>query len=146
MFRRCGFAVVVVLVALVAVVAAGPVSAAQADKLVVVNAGSIDGTTAAVAAFTEATGIPVEVYAFSWTEWDEKLPIMLATGQQVDLIRFDTSHAAQYALDGWLEPLMPLIERDPEADISVFPPRPSGMDPTTGWANCTRFLTTLLLT
>lgn len=100
----------------------GSASAATPEKLVIVNAGSIDGTEAAVAAFTEATGIPVEVNAFSWTEWDEKLPIMLATGQQVDLIRFDTGHAAQYALEGWLEPLTPLVDRDGEADLSVFPP------------------------
>ena len=107
---------------LAALLAAAPAGLAAApEKLVVVNAGSLAGTTAAVAAFTEATGIPVEVNAFSWSEWDEKLPIMLATGQQVDLIRFDTSHAARYALEGWLVPLTPLIERDPAFDLSLFP-------------------------
>ena len=94
--------------------------AATPEKLVIVNSGSLAGTTAAVAAFTEKTGIPVEVNAFTWNEWDEKLPIMLATGQQVDLIRFDTSHAAQYALEGWLVPLTPLAERDPDVDLSLI--------------------------
>ncbi len=114
--------VVIWVATLVMIVVFGVASAADSQKLVIVNSGSIDGTEAAVAAFTEETGIEVEAYAFSWSEWDEKLPIMLATGQQVDLIRFDTGHAAQYALDGWLVPLTPLVERDSEADLSVFPP------------------------
>ncbi|NLN19560.1 MAG: extracellular solute-binding protein [Firmicutes bacterium] len=91
-----------------------------AAKLVAINPGTHDGTTKAVAEFTKKTGIEVEVIATNWTAFDEKVPLMLAAGQQLDLIRFDQGHAALAALSGWIIPLTPLIERD-KLNVNMWP-------------------------
>ena len=95
---------------------------AKQRKLVAINFSSIvGGTEKAFAEFTEETGIEVEaVVVSSWTVWDEKVRLMLAAGQQLDLLRCDTGRAAMAALEGWLIPLGPLVARD-NVDISVIP-------------------------
>ena len=49
-----------------------------------------------------------------------RVPLMLAAGQQLDLIRFDRGHAALAALSGWIIPLTPLIERD-KLNVNMWP-------------------------
>jgi ABC-type glycerol-3-phosphate transport system substrate-binding protein len=93
---------------------------ARTEKLVAINVGSLDGTTKAVAEFTQKTGIEVELIVTSWGAFDEKVPMMLAAGQQLDLIRFDQGHAAKAALSGWLIPLTPLIARD-KLNLNMYP-------------------------
>jgi ABC-type glycerol-3-phosphate transport system substrate-binding protein len=115
--KRFRFLLAVVLVALALVVGVE----AKQRKLVALNVSSaIGGTEKAVAEFTRKTGIEVEVIITDWSGFDEKLPLMLAGGQQLDLIRFDQGHAAHAALRGWLVPLSPLIARD-RVNMNVFP-------------------------
>ncbi|HHW08745.1 MAG TPA: extracellular solute-binding protein, partial [Firmicutes bacterium] len=73
----------------------------------------VAGTEKAFAEFTKATGIEVEaIVVNSWILWEEKAALMIATGQQLDLLRCDTGRAAQAALRGWLIPLSPLVALD----------------------------------
>lgn len=93
---------------------------AKPSKLVAINVGSLEGTEKAVAEFTKKTGIEVELIVTSWGAFDEKVPMMLAAGQQLDLIRFDGGHAAKATLSGWLVPLTPLITRD-KLNLNMYP-------------------------
>jgi len=88
---------------------------------VALNMSGVAGTEKAFAEFTKATGIEVEaIVVNSWTLWEEKATLMIATGQQLDLLRCDTGRAAQAALRGWLIPLSPLVALD-NIDLSILP-------------------------
>lgn len=96
-------------------------SGALATKIVAYDAaGSLVGQKEAIKAFTAKTGIEVEILASPWTEWEEKVPLMLATGEQLDVIRFDHVRLAKAVRDGWLISLMPYIQRD-KIDLTMFP-------------------------
>lgn len=105
--------------------------ASTAQKLVVMNVGSLEGTVKSVAEFTAKTGIEVEVLITDWNSFDDKVLLMLTTGQQLDLIRCDTGHAARAALNGWLYPLSNLIKRD-NLDLTFIPDRVLRYPPNEG--------------
>jgi len=113
----CSKIACIVFVLMLACVSLG--AAAQAQKLVILNVGSQDGTMKAVADFTAKTGIEVEVLISDWGSFNDKVLLMLTTGQQLDLIRCDSGHAVTAANNGWLYPLSNLIKRD-NADISLI--------------------------
>ncbi len=91
---------------------AGYVSAEKAKLVAFDPGGNLTSDNKAMAAFTAATGIEVEMMTGSWTEWDDKVPIMLATGQQLDLIRLDQGHSVKAVREDWLLPLNAFIKKN----------------------------------
>jgi len=118
----------ILLAVLVLTLALSYGAGAATRKIVVANVGSLDGTQKAIAEFTAKTGIEVELVVLYWSTFNEKITMMLATGQQLDCIRFDTGHAVAAALNGWIRPLTPFIERD-NLNLNVWPPTVLWLEP-----------------
>lgn len=67
-------------------------------------------TIAAGDYYTEQTGIPIESTYLSWADYWDKMTVLAASGELVDIMRQDFSMLSQYAGNGLLAPLDEYIE------------------------------------
>ena len=100
---------------------------------------------AAVAPFTEETGIQVEVEAIPWDNVNDRLTTSIASGSGPDVTQIGLSHLASFLEGGALEDLTSYVGDYPNLDPANFPSAAAALNPEGGmfsvpWVSDTRVL------
>ena len=108
--------------ALLAAALGGPLSAEEIN-LYLIPSPSSTAIQSFIPAFTEATGITVNVTETPYGEAHQKLLLSVQTGQgQYDVAQFDNTFLAPYGAAGVMQPLDAWIGGSAEYDIADFAP------------------------